>query len=142
MSSDNDFSSASTIFNMRCLPSAPNVCSTYRWPRASPNSSSTAATQRFQRGLISDCPVKACSILKFASTKGCESQGAVPSSRCQLTYVFHASSGSDSSSWFTCLKNSGLLTFKLEIFGAFTSAKNLGSSKLAASCEASSLLIL
>ena len=39
--------------SVRSLPSAPNVCSTYAWPSASPRSPSVQSTQRFQRGRCS-----------------------------------------------------------------------------------------
>src|SRR5580698_4745440 len=123
ISSSSDFSSASTIFNMRCLPSAPNVSSTYFCPSASPNESSVSSTQRFHLTWISFCPVNACRILKFASTKGCESHAADPRIRCQLTYVLRLSSDSLSSTALTCLKNSGLETFNEEKLGAATSTK-------------------
>jgi hypothetical protein len=58
--------------------------SVYFLPSASPSSWSVSSTQRFQRGLISWVPARYLpKNAKFASTSGCDSDGAAELISCQ-----------------------------------------------------------
>ena len=140
-----DASISATIFSVRCLPSSPNVRSTYSLPSDSPSCRSTITTHRLQRGASSLTPDNVASLnWKSSATNAFGSIPAASFTTCQVRYVFTSAADAAASTELMPVRNPGvaLLNESMPNFTLFRYASHANPEAVCPSCTSVTVLYL